>query len=102
VINVWILVADRFGNVGEVEFDRPAAAGLEVDEQRTVPGVEDVSRVRLSVEDLLLGGSPTDRTHRTPEALQEEAPIRFGELRRPNRARNELLGLPDPIAEVRR
>ena len=33
VINPWIVVADIFGRMGKVEFDRPTATRLQVDEE---------------------------------------------------------------------
>ena len=50
VINARIAFADLFGNVSEIELDRPAATRLEVNEQQTVLRAEQVARVRLAVQ----------------------------------------------------
>ncbi len=52
-IDTPIVLADCFGRMGEVEFDRPTAARLEVDEERPVLRGEHVPRVRLAVQELL-------------------------------------------------
>src|SRR5436305_559441 len=43
VIDARVVLADRLGDVGEIELDRPAAARLEVDEQRSIRGAEHVA-----------------------------------------------------------
>jgi hypothetical protein len=48
-----IVLADFFGCVGEVEFDRSATTRLEIDEQQSVLRGEHVARVRLAVQQLL-------------------------------------------------
>src|SRR5439155_22686106 len=45
-----IVLADFFGHMGEVEFDRPAAARLEVYEQQPVLRGQHVGWVRLAVQ----------------------------------------------------
>jgi hypothetical protein len=45
-----IVFADFLGRMGEVEFDRPTAARLEVYEQQPVFRGEHVSRVWLAVQ----------------------------------------------------
>src|SRR5437016_1439469 len=49
LVRAWIARADRFGHMGEVEFDRPTTTGLEVDEHRPVPRAEQIARVRFAV-----------------------------------------------------
>jgi hypothetical protein len=44
------VLADFFGRMGEVEFDRPTAARLEVYEHQPVPRGEHVAWVRLAVQ----------------------------------------------------
>ena len=52
-IDTRIVLADFFGRMGEVEFHRPTATRLEVDEQQPVLRGEHVARVRLAVQQLL-------------------------------------------------
>jgi len=49
-IDTRIVLADFFGRMGEVEFDRPTATRLEVYEQQPVLRGEHVARVRLTME----------------------------------------------------
>ena len=53
MIDTRIVLADFFGRMGEVEFDRPTATRLEVYEQQPVLRGEHVARVRLAVQQLL-------------------------------------------------
>jgi hypothetical protein len=96
------VVADLFGGVGEVELDGPAATRLEVDEQRPVPGGEQVARLGLAVQQLLGGPTAGDRPLPALERVAEQVPVGVRESRRALPARNELLGLGDAVGEVRR
>ena len=62
LIDTRIVRADFLGRVGEVEFDRPAATRLEVDEEQPVLRGEHVARVRLTVQQLLSGATVADHT----------------------------------------
>ena len=53
MIDTRIVLADFFGRMGKVEFHRPTATRLEVDEQQPVLRGEHVARVRLAVQQLL-------------------------------------------------
>jgi hypothetical protein len=53
LIDVRVTVAHLNGYMGEVKFDRAATTRLEVNKQRAVPGIEDVPRVRLAMQQLL-------------------------------------------------
>jgi hypothetical protein len=48
--------------MSEIEFDRPSATRLEVDEERPALRLEQVARVRLSMEQLLAGTTLADLT----------------------------------------
>jgi hypothetical protein len=102
LIEVRIVLADFFWRVGEVEFDRPAAARLEVYEQQPVPGGEHVAGVRLAVQQLLGGAALADYSSQVSQRVAEELPVRVGERRSAVTVRNELLSLLDPVREVRR
>src|SRR5512132_1993566 len=52
-IDTRIMLADFLGRMGEVEFHRPTATRLEIDEQQPVLRGEQVARVRLAVQQLL-------------------------------------------------
>ena len=55
------MLADRLGNMGEVELDGPAAARLKVNEQRAIYRAEHIAWMRLAVEQLLRGAAVADR-----------------------------------------
>ena len=81
LISVRIVLADLFGHVGDVELDRPAAARLEVDEQRPVRRAEHVAWVRLAVQQLLGGTAVADRSLQASQRVAEKLPVRVGERR---------------------
>jgi hypothetical protein len=62
LISARIALADLFGHMGEVEFDRPTATRLEVYEQQSVLRAEHVAWVRLAVQQLLGGAAVADRS----------------------------------------
>jgi hypothetical protein len=64
VIDTRVVFADFFGRMGEVEFDRPTAARLEVYEQQPVLRGEHVAWVRLAVQQLL-AAAPADHLSQT-------------------------------------
>jgi hypothetical protein len=66
LIDTRIVLADFVGRMGEVEFDRPTAARLEVNEQQAVLRGEHVARVRLAVQHLLRAAAPADHSSQTP------------------------------------
>jgi hypothetical protein len=61
LINARIALADLFGHMGEVEFDRPTATRLEVDEKQPILRAEHVAWVGLTVQDLLGRAAVADR-----------------------------------------
>ncbi len=62
LISVWVALADVFGYVGEVEFDRPPAACLEIREQRPIRRAKYVARMGLAVQQLLGAALLDDRS----------------------------------------
>ena len=62
LIKARIVSDDLLGHMGEVEFDRPTAARLEVYENRPVVRVEHIAWVRLAVQQLLGGAAVSDRS----------------------------------------
>ncbi len=95
------MVADIFGRMGEVEFDGPTAARLQVDEQRPVLRGEHVARMRLAVQQLLDAAAFADRTFQIPQRVAEQFPVRVGEFRSAVAVRHELSSPLHPIHEVR-
>jgi hypothetical protein len=61
-IGAGIALGDHFRDMSEIEFDRPSATRLEVDEERPALRLEQVARVRLSMEQLLAGTTLADLT----------------------------------------
>ena len=61
LVNARVELADRLGNMGEIELDGSTAARLKVDEQRAVPRAEHIAWMRLAVEQLLHGAAVLDR-----------------------------------------
>jgi hypothetical protein len=100
LIDARVLLADGLGDMGEIELDRPAAARLEVDEQRSVRGAEHVAWVRLTVKQLF--GSPliANRSAQPSQRACEHLPVGVDELGREITTRDEILGLLNSIREV--
>ena len=62
MISARVVLADFFGHMGQVEFDRATATRLQVNEQQPVPSAEDVAGVRLAVQQLLGRAAVADRS----------------------------------------
>ena len=62
MVNTRIALADLFGHMGEVEFDRPTATRLEDYEQRAGFRAEHVAWVRFAVQQLLGMAAAADRS----------------------------------------
>ncbi|HKG57614.1 MAG TPA: hypothetical protein VKA85_10235 [Candidatus Limnocylindrales bacterium] len=101
IVNMRIPPADIFGNMGEVEFDRPTAARLEVQEQRPGFRAKHVARVRFAVQELLDPATFADRSSQASQRGAEKRPVRVGQGRSAVGARNELLSLDNAIGKVR-
>src|ERR1700735_5604056 len=96
------MLADFFWRMGEVEFDRPAAARLQGYKQPPALRAEHVSRVRLAVQQLLSGATVADCPPQVSQRVAEELPVPVGERRSAVAVRDEPLSLLDPVPEVRR
>ena len=101
MVDARVAVADGLGNVGEVEVDRPPAAGLEIDEPQPVLRAEHVAGVRLAVQQLFGGAGVDDRSSRSA-VWRREVPGPRGKRGVRSRTRDGELGLRDPVGEVRR
>ncbi len=65
-IDARIVLADLLRRMGEVEFHRPTATRLEVDEQRPVRRAEHVAGMRLAVQELAGAAALTDHPAQPP------------------------------------
>jgi len=102
LISARVVFADRFGHMGQVEFDRAMATGLEVDEQQSDFRAENVPGVRLAMEELLGRSAVADLSSQPSQRAAQEPPVLVDEPRRSVSARNELLRIRDSIDEMRR
>ena len=57
LVSARVVIADRLGNMGEIELDWSAAARLKVDEQRAALRAEHIAWMRLAVKQLLHGAA---------------------------------------------
>src|SRR5919202_1806788 len=73
------MLADFFRRMGEVEFDRPTAARLEIYEQQPVLRGENVARVRLAVQYLL--GAAAFAQHSSQAPQRDHEPITLVDAR---------------------
>ena len=101
LINARIVLAHRVGHMGEVELDRPAAARLEVDEQRPVRSCR--ARSMDAARRAAAARRRPDRRSLASgfAACWREAPGRRPERRSDVAARDHALRLRDSIREVR-
>jgi hypothetical protein len=60
------VLADRLGNVGQIELDGSTAARLKVGEQRAILRAEHNAWMRLAMEQLLDGAAVVDRPSQAP------------------------------------
>ena len=102
MIDVRIALADVFGYMGEVKFDRPTTTGLEVDEQWPVLRAEQVAWVWLAVQQLLGGAAVIDCSPQAAQRGAQKFLVRVGKRGSIVGTRDELLRLRDPIREMRR
>src|SRR5688572_9171929 len=75
-----IVLAHLPWRVGNVELDRSAAAGLEVDEQRAMLRRQQVARVRLAVEELLRGAPVEDGARHVAQRGDEQVAVLVREV----------------------
>src|SRR5580765_2270323 len=88
--------------MGDVEFDRPTAASLQVCEQQSVLRLEQIARVRLAVEELLVGVPLTDRPLQLPQCVAQKLAVRIPKIRGLGAVADHRLRLRDAIREVGR
>ena len=101
-VEVGIAHGDLVGHVGNVELDWAAAACLEVDEDRPVPGIENVALVRFSVQQLIRTTAESDGAVGVAERVGEKVAVGVSERRRRLPVKNQSLSFGDAIGEVRR
>src|SRR5215469_7097345 len=61
LVHARVVLADRLGNMGEIELDGSTAERLKVNEQRAILRAEHIALMRLAVEQLLHGAAVADR-----------------------------------------
>jgi hypothetical protein len=101
LIDTRVVIADRRGNVREVELDRPAAARLEVDEQGSDPGAEEVAGMGLAVKRLFVRSAPADQSAHPTKTIEEHRPVPVSELGREPPIHEQSRRVLNPIREVR-
>src|SRR3954447_7101519 len=82
LVDLAVAVADRAGDPRQVLLNRTAGTVLEVDAEQSVGGGEQVPRVRLTVEQLLIGTADGHEPSAGLEPLDEELPVRLRQVRR--------------------
>jgi hypothetical protein len=102
LIGVRVMPANLLGRMSDVEFNGPATARLEVDEQEPFLRAEHVAGMGLTVEELLGGATILDLPAQVSQRVPEELSVGIGELRSTASIRYERLRLCDSIGEVRR
>ncbi len=101
LIDLSVVRTDIARHVGHIEFNGATATGFEVDEERPLGCVEDVSRMGLAVKELLGGGGPFDLlTGGVQRGDQEFTPCGV-ECRCSITVRHQTLRFFDPVREVR-
>jgi hypothetical protein len=88
--------------MGDVEFDRPTAASLQVCEQQPVLRLEQIARVRLAVEELLWAVPLTDRPRHLPQRVAQKVAVRIPKIRGLGAVAHQRLRLRNAIGEVGR
>jgi len=81
LIGAWIARADLLWHVGNVELDRAAAAGFEVDEQQAVMSAEEVARMRFAVQQLLGSAAAADPFTGALQRAEEKMPVGLSQRR---------------------
>jgi Tol biopolymer transport system component len=98
-IDPGIVLLDVGRRVRDVELDRPATAGLQIDEASAELRAQDVADVRLTVQELVWCATLEHRSLQVTKRRPEEVAIRGGEHTGPG---DVLRVIPDAIGEVHR
>jgi hypothetical protein len=94
------VLAYLFGGMGDVELDRPATTGLQVNEQQPVLRPEQIAGVRLAVQQLLGGATLADRPTQPSQRAAQKLPVCIAELGSVGAVVNQPLRFGDSIGEV--
>ena len=100
LVRAWVVLCHFFGGVGDVELDRPTAACLEVYKQRPLPGVQQVARMRLTVQQLIAAPAGADRCPQATQRPAEEFPVGLQKVRALLSIGNHPLCLGDSVGEM--
>lgn len=79
--------------MGDVELDRPTAAGLEVDDKQPSPCPQQVAQMRLAVQELLGGSGGPDRAAHAAQGRSRGVPGRRQEVRGSTRGQQPVSAL---------
>jgi len=83
--------------MGDVELDRPTAAGLEVDDKQPSPCPQQVAQMRLAVQELLGGSGGPDRAAHAAQGVAEEFPVGVKKFGGPRAVSNQSPRFGDSI-----
>src|SRR5437868_10771667 len=100
LVRRWIVLSHFFGGVGDVELDWPEAACLEVDKQRPPHGVQQVARMRLTVQQLITATAGPDRCPQATQCVAKEFPVGLQKLWALLSVGHYPEGLGDSVGEV--
>src|SRR5881392_1691835 len=81
LIGSLIALPDFFGRMGDVELDRSTATRLEVHKQQPFVRSEQVARMRLAVQQLLVGAAVANRLSHASQRVAEKLPLGVSKLR---------------------
>lgn len=102
LIGCRVALTDLLGRMRDVELDRSAAACLEVYKEQASLCPEQVARMRLAVQQLLVGVTPFDGAPQVSQRLAEKLALGVSKLRSVGAVAKQRLRLFDAIREVRR
>jgi hypothetical protein len=86
--------------MGDIELDGAAATRLEIDKQQPVPRPQQVARMRLAVQQLLVGAAVVDCAPQVSQGLGQKVPLRAGKLGGLGAVADQPLRLCDSIREA--
>jgi len=102
VVKGRIVRAHLIRHVRDVELDGSAATRLQVREQQLVRRPEHIAGVRLAMEQLLGGVTPTDCPGRRSQRADQKLAVRIPKIRGPGAVADQRLRFRDAIREMGR
>ena len=101
LVDLRVVLTDIVGHVRDIECSWATAAGFEVDEERSVRCVEDVSRMGLAVKELLGSAAAVDLLTHALQCVEQELTTWPVECRCSIPVRHQTLRFLDPVRDVR-